>query len=446
VDQNRWIPQAGSSDHANAVIERNQWVQDTLNCTIEYIPYNEAEMKAAVLAGDKYADIVISQMWSIARHGQARELADMSQMTQIDFDANYWKDFNVVNYLQFDTQIVGLSSSFASQTDQIWATFFNKRLISELNLENPYDLVESGQWTFDKFLAMQQAAKLDVDGNGVFDQNDRYGFAVGHDWDASVVMFLASGNPMTRTNADGSMSFNIDNEKSFATIDMVKRMLAKGDTFFPKESDTDMSMYIQAFTEGKSLFLAYSFGDATMSPVYQMNDDFGIVPMPKGPDADNYKCWVSHNAPTIGVPASNRDMDKTGYVLEALAYRAYPEEANFFDEISLTRLRDDESLDTLLRLKEWGVSDYLFMGQQGAGGCNAGLNLVVNTCYINQDTMEPVSEAAAIEEQVNLALIESVQKFTGTYVEPEPVEEPAAEEPAAEEPAAEEPAEEAAGA
>jgi hypothetical protein len=67
--------------------------------------------------------------------------------------------------------------------------------------------------------------------------------------------------------------------------------------------------------------------------------------------------------------------------------------------------------------------------------------MVVNTCFINQDTMEPVSEAAAIEEQVNLALIESVQKFTGTYVEPEPAEEPA---PAEE--STEEPAEEAAGA
>lgn len=419
-DPSRWMPQPGSSEHANAVIARNRWVEETLNVNIEFRPYNEYEMMAAVLAGDLYANMVITQMWGIGRHGQANRLADLGQVPNLNLQAPYWTDFNAVNYLQFDDRILGLSGSFAPQSEEIWTVFFNRRIIDELGLDCPYELVARGEWTFDRFLEMQRAAQFDLNGDGVLDHNDRFGLAVGHEWDVSLVFFLASGNPITRTNADGTMEFNIDNPEAFAAIDQVRNMLRLGDTFFPRPPGSDMDSSVRAFVEGHSLFFAYSFGNPIIAPIFQMEDDFGIVPMPMGPQADRHLGWVSHNAPTIGIPNSNLDLDFTGWVMEALGYRAWPEEANRFEEISLTRLRSDESLETLLNLKDGAISDFLFMAQQAAGGAHAGLSMLVNTMFYNQDTMEPVSEAAAVQEHVNLAIIEAHERFRGTFVEPEP--------------------------
>ncbi|MBD2867358.1 hypothetical protein IDH41_02125 [Paenibacillus sp. IB182493] len=416
---NRWFPQEGSSDLANAIIDRIKWVEETYNVKIELRKHSEEEFSNAVLAGDKYADIIIAPTWELGRHINGKRLADMSKIPNLKLDNAYWKEYNTSNLLTYDNRTFGVAAPFANQGDEVWVLAFNKSIIDELGLENPYDLVKNKQWTFEKMLEMEQAAKRDLNGDGVMDSNDRYGLATGHDWDIGVALYLASGNKIIDIADDGKMTYAVNTPEAFETIEMIKKLAKPGDTFFPKKEGEDMDAYVKAFVEGKALFLAYSRGRGVIDPIYEMESDFGFVPMPMGNNTDNYLSWVSHDAPSMAVPVTNKELDKTGLILEALAWKAQEEEQIRMDEIAFTQLRDEESLDVLMELKNYGVSDMAFIGQQMQGNVHSGLALIPDVGFYNQN-LEPASKVAEIEEAVNIGLEELALRLKGEFVEPSP--------------------------
>ena len=44
--------------------------------------------------------------------------------------------------------------------------FFNKKLIEEYDLDDPYALVKSGEWTLDRLFSMSSEMLLDLNGDG----------------------------------------------------------------------------------------------------------------------------------------------------------------------------------------------------------------------------------------------------------------------------------------
>ncbi|WP_028610148.1 ABC transporter substrate-binding protein [Paenibacillus harenae] len=416
---NRWFPQEGSSDLANAVIDRIKWVEETYNVKIELRKHSEEEFSNAVLAGDKYADIIIAPTWELGRHINGKRILDMNTIPKLKLDNDYWKEFNTSNLLTYDNRTFGVAAPFANQGDEVWVLAFNKSIMEELGLENPYELVKNKQWTFEKMLEMEQAAKRDLNGDGVMDSNDRYGLATGHDWDIGVALYLASGNKIIDVAADGKMTYAVNTPQAYETIEMIKKLAKPGDTFFPKKEGEDMDAYVKAFVEGKALFLAYSRGRGVIDPIYEMESDFGFVPMPMGNNTDQYLSWVSHDAPSMAVPVTNKELDKTGLILEALAWKAQEEEKIRMDEIAFTQLRDDESVEILNELKNYGVSDIAFIGQQMQGNVHSGLALIPDVGFYNQN-LEPASKVAEIEEAVNIGLEELALRLKGEFVEPEP--------------------------
>lgn len=415
---NRWFPQEGSSDLANAIIDRVKWVEQTYNVNIEVRKHSEEEFSTAVMAGDKYADIIIAPTWELGRHINGKRLADLNAVTNLNLDNPYWKEYNTSNLLTYDNRTYGAAAPFANQGDEVWVIVFNKSMVEELGLENPYELVNNKQWTFDKMLEMQQAAKRDLNGDGVMDSNDRYGLATGHDWDIAVALYLASGNKIIEVAKDGTMKYAVNTPKAYETIEMIKRMTKQGDTFFPKNEGEDMDAYVKAFVDGKALFLAYSRGRGVIDLIYEMESDFGFLPIPMGNNTSDYLSWVSHDAPSMAVPVTNKELDKTGLVLEALAWKSQEEEQVRLDEIAFTQLRDEESLEVLEQLKHYGISDIAFIGQQMQGNVHSGLALIPQVGFYEQN-LEPASKVAEIEEAVNIGLEELVLRLRGEFVEPE---------------------------
>jgi ABC-type glycerol-3-phosphate transport system substrate-binding protein len=398
---NRWFPEEGSSDLANAIIERIKWVQDKYNCKIEHKPHSEDAVNAAIMAGDKYADFFVTETWELARHIVSKHLVDMNTIPNLDLTADYWAHHNQSGQYTFFDKTFAAAAPFADQAEQIWFMVFNKAIINELGLENPYDLVKNNEWTFEKMYEMQLAAADDLNGDGVMDINDRYGLATGHDWDISVALYVASGNKIYDLKEDGTLEFSLNSPKAIEAINMIKKMVKKGESFFPKDDAEGMEAYVKAFTEGKVLFLAYSRGYGMLDPIYEMEDDFGIVPMPMGNNTDKYLNWISHNAPAVAVPVTNKDLDKAGLILQALAWKAQDESKILEDEYAYTKLRDDESMETIKNLWNYGEQDFGFFAQ--AMNWALSVHFLPMMCFYDQ-SQEPVSEIARMEQRINIAL------------------------------------------
>ncbi|MBO7354002.1 MAG: hypothetical protein J6U61_07080 [Lachnospiraceae bacterium] len=79
---------------------------------------------------------------------------------------------------------------------------FNMQLLEEYNLEDPRDLWNRGEWTWDKFNEYMQVLTQDTDGDG---QIDQYGFC-GWDSDLFEELMLSNGANIAATPTEGLSS------------------------------------------------------------------------------------------------------------------------------------------------------------------------------------------------------------------------------------------------
>lgn len=110
--ESRWFPEADSSDLANAIIERIKWVEEKYNCKIEVRNHSEDEFSTAVMAGDKYADIIVTPTWELGRHIKAKRLVNMNEIPNLNMKAEYWNQFDSTSYLSYKDKTYGTSAPF----------------------------------------------------------------------------------------------------------------------------------------------------------------------------------------------------------------------------------------------------------------------------------------------------------------------------------------------
>jgi hypothetical protein len=105
------------------------------------------------------------------------------------------------------------------------------------------------------------------------------------------------------------------------------------------------STVVKAFTDGRELF--YMGGLMNLTAFRAMEDDFGMLPIPKGsPEQDRYYHSVSyHQTSSLLIPFRTKNVEDLGMVIEALGAlsknKVTPE---YYDRtLKLQATRDDES-------------------------------------------------------------------------------------------------------
>ena len=404
----RWFPEEGSSDIANAVINRVDKVEELFNCTIERIDFNEEEAQNAANAGSKYADIVVCETWMLGRFLKARRLLDLAQLEGLNLDTEYWQRYGSVNILQYQDKIYAVGAPCACQHDEAFVMFFNKAIIEELDLESPYDLYARDEWTMSKLLEYCQAAKKDLNGDGVFDGNDRYGFVCGHSEDGPGVLYNGAGKKFIREGEDGHFEFELNTKDAFRVVNQISEILDPFENAYDTYSlGMEPPDIVNLFVNGQTLFYCYSRGRGFADPIYDMTDDFGVVPMPRGDDSepDGYQCWVSHDAPIMGIFANNPDIEKTVMIVEALAYFAQEENEIEENEYLNLKLRDDTAREIVKNINKYAMADYAWIGQQCAGGFYNLVN-VLRDVTMKDRSKKIMSSIQAIEKEVETGIQE----------------------------------------
>lgn len=54
--------------------------------------------------------------------------------------------------------------------------YFNQSILENNQIASPYEDAFNGAWTIDKMLTIVETCTADLDGNGIMDINDRWGF------------------------------------------------------------------------------------------------------------------------------------------------------------------------------------------------------------------------------------------------------------------------------
>ena len=252
---NRWFPEEGSSEIGNAIINRVEMVERLFNCEIERIDFNGEEAARAAMAGTKYADIIVSPTYAMARYLlKSKALVDINTLEGLNLDAEYWTRWGDTSILKYHDKIYALGAPFACQHDEAFVIFFNKAIIEELNLESPYDLYARDEWTMSKLLDYCRAAKKDLNGDGVFDENDRYGFICGHMFDGPFVLYMGAGGKILRETEDGHFEFELNTKDAFRLVNQIKEILDPFENSYKNNGNLGQLDATNVFVNGQTLF------------------------------------------------------------------------------------------------------------------------------------------------------------------------------------------------
>ncbi|MBR6918188.1 MAG: hypothetical protein IKN38_08395, partial [Clostridia bacterium] len=248
-------------------------------------------------------------------------------------DASYWQKNVNDSLMVADRNFLAINDIAMSTIAWTGCVFFNPKIIEDYGLENPHDLVDSNQWTVDKFLEMVKSVHGDLDGAADFTFEDQYGLI-----DMGAMMSLIYGSDIHL--ADDADYLNIGNDRVYSLIQKVRAVLDDRQFVFDYDSIvngvnvSDPWEHCRSyFSNGHSLFVT---GTPELTREFRdMETGYGIVPLPKfDANQTNYVACIDSNAGVFALPNSIRrdattaSYDRTGTILEYLAYKSSEDNAD----------------------------------------------------------------------------------------------------------------------
>ncbi len=327
----------------DAVYERNLAVEDRFGVKLNYQVFNgytagmdavKTALSGSVMSGGGDYDLLVGSSSYIIPLVADSLLADLYDAEHIDLSAPWW-----FSYINQELEIAGMLPVGAGSYGMLnyaWAvvTFFNKNLLTQYQLEDPYALVQEGKWTWDTMMSIAEKVKTDTDGNQVYDQNDILGIA--STWDYMGNFGDAMGCVYTEKTEDGSVTYLPMSEK-LADINLKLYGVINGDNYLDGYNmpggDTTYTAMINAFATDHALFMIHRLVHADTEAMRNM-EGYGIIPTAKYDEAqDHYITPVVAEAG--GIPAVVADAEMSAILLEALQFETWKSVRPAYYDIAL---------------------------------------------------------------------------------------------------------------
>ncbi|MBQ9779756.1 MAG: hypothetical protein IJW00_02310 [Clostridia bacterium] len=315
----------------DAVYERNLNVEEELNVKLVSLEENNpdptalmTEISTNIKSNSGDYDIVACAAYVTVNEALNGTFADLRQTDYIDFEKPYWSQgYNEVIEYQ-GTQYTITGSMVLSLYRFAFITTFNKRLFTEAKVEAPYDAVKNGEWTLDYQTSLVPLFHNDNDGTPD-DVNDIYGLvttpyiSVDPYWSSCDV-------PIVGRDADGGYEFIFDIEKLFDVTEKTMKL------FYGTDGATYTYEHYGLDDEQNDIRIMFSTGNAAMATVRimelesgdmrQMEDQFGVLPMPKyDTNQKQYKTLLHDQFTVMAIPTTvtGDRLNEMSAVLECMA-------------------------------------------------------------------------------------------------------------------------------
>ncbi|MDD4774528.1 MAG: hypothetical protein PHZ09_13145, partial [Eubacteriales bacterium] len=214
-----WAEEINGEIINDAVFQRNSTIQEKYNLSIVSQPELDqaAVINQANAAADGSVDLATVSLKTFASLAGAGALVELTSVPHINLDMP-WYDPSSVEYLSIANKLYGVCSDYTiMDNDATTAMVFNKKLLDDFNLENPYDLANTGAWTLNKLIEMSANISSDINGDGVMDDNDRYGLLYQRDTMSSF--YNGCGGIIAAKDEDDLPVMFIQTEESMAILD-----------------------------------------------------------------------------------------------------------------------------------------------------------------------------------------------------------------------------------
>jgi len=353
IHPNLDVQESNGEQLNDALYQRGRDVEARLGIVLDEmmsISTDTAPIKTAIQAGDTTYKLATVRCVYTVEYASSDLGYDWSQVDHIDLSKDYWYDSINKNLTIAGKTFTAAGAYNLSSFDFTHILMFNKKLISDLNLESPFDIVKNKQWTWDKLIEMGTAATSDMNGDGKMELGpDRFGlFCISKQLTPS---FWISAGQETITKDENDMPvFTMNNDTMMNVLNKIYELAWDNNFWYPYTTNmqTDAGMNA-AFAEDLGLFINSTF--FYVKDYREMEADFGIIPFPMfNAEQDNYYSRIEGcDLPLIPSCLSQEQANMSGAFLEAMSSYSLKNTIPVYYEVYLkTKLaRDSESAEML---------------------------------------------------------------------------------------------------
>ncbi len=328
------------------------------------------------MSGTSVYDAAAVGTYDVATLAYNGLLWDFNKLPYIQLENNYWdqkarEDLTIMGKLYFTSGDIGITNNKITH-----AVLFNKDMIEEYGMENPYELVKSNKWTWETLGGLVKQVGEDKDQNGIYDANDLYGLMT---WkDPSVSVLASSREKIARVNDKGEIEYTLMSERVVDLYDQYSAIVYdqahvfnyQYDNVTGKEapSSTWNTNRDTVFNDSRALFYLNAVG--TIERHRNSDVEFGVLPFPKlNETQEEFGHNVSaYHGNFICVPLLSKNCQRAALVLEYLAIKGQEILRPAYYDITLEgkSVRDAESaemLDIIFATRSFDLGSYYKVGE-----------------------------------------------------------------------------------
>lgn len=333
----------------DALFRRDRFIEDRFNVVMKYTcdetsaaPTMASQLTKNVMAGDEAYQLIIQDHATVTKQlAQQGAIYPLNYIDSINLEAEYWmpelnRDSYIGNSLYYPSCMIS-PRYFGS----LYIMMFNRDIAAELDLEDPYTLVNEGKWTFDKMIELGRLAVKDMDGDSQItgDGVDRIGVA----FESHEGFILGAGFHFVE-NKDNMLVSGLENTQLIEYIQHFTDVFTEQGMYNIGNANCDSSAVVN---NGVALFtnpLTFSLEEYRDLPY-----DYGLLPTPKLDEAqEDYigfaQPWINA-APAIPVTVTGETLDMVGTLTDAMVAYGYDyvKPAVYDNVIRLKGTRDEQS-------------------------------------------------------------------------------------------------------
>ncbi|MGM9625481.1 MAG: hypothetical protein ACI3XM_07205, partial [Eubacteriales bacterium] len=257
-----------------------------------------------------------------------------------------------------------------------YCVFYNKKLGSDYDFPDLYEVVNNGEWTIDYVIGLTKDIYKDLNGNGTVDlEEDLFGYT--SDCNSNLNTYLWSfNNPVFKKDGD-ALVYSYKTDKISAIIEKLCDSFNQYDgikvgstSYINLEGSQGHGYSRDMFAKGQTV-LANGYISMSLSHFRDLTDEFGILPYPKWDTAqDNYYTMSDGHHEAMAVPKTIGNPEAVGVITEAMCAESYKILVPAYYDVALKvkSTRDEQSIAMLDMIVNSRVFDfgYVYDAWKGA--------------------------------------------------------------------------------
>lgn len=319
----------------DTIYERGIKIQDHLGVTLvdidagDWLAYSNNVIRT-VQSGDDAYQLVSTHCYQGVTSFLTTDAAyNYADFDSVNLDAPYWALDFMEDVKIGDQYLIGYNDFCLTSVNAI---VFNKDLMAEYNLTAPYEDVRNKTWTLDKLISLASNVAKD-NGDGKWDEKDTYGIS-GWGWVDTISFTTACDIKIVDRDETGlyQVAYENNSEKTYAALEKVSELYNGEFAHYKGPNGTQIS-----FNDGTTML--YTMETRNMTNLRDTTFHFGVLPYPMYNEAQGEYKSLNWNG-VMFVPASIKDPEMVGDVLELLAYYTPPVQKAYYEDLLGSKLSD----------------------------------------------------------------------------------------------------------